>query len=208
MGLESFAKASPGLRKFCQAGDQIMRSFIAIPLSEGTRANLRKCREKLKSPGLDIKWVEEDNFHITLFFLGDISEAISEALVGGIRDITAAAAPFSLSIKGVGAFPNTKRPRVIWAGVEEGKEEIKLLYRQLVAFLKGLGFEESRNFSPHITLGRFRSPVDMDAVIPQYKKVKELGGELVQGISLMESTLTDKGPLYSEIAYFKFRKKC
>lgn len=183
-----------------------MRAFFAILLSEETRKNLGQCRDDLKASFDNVKWVENENFHVTLSFLGEIDQRMVDLLIKGIQQVSGEITPFEMNLFGLGAFPGLAKPRVIWAGIREGSEEIKSVYREVDKFLRTLGFTEDKKFSPHVTIGRVRSQLDSQGLVSCSKKVGELGREKVQGISLMESALTSKGPVYSEIAYFKFRK--
>ncbi len=189
-----------------KAGDLPMRSFIAIPLSEKTRAALGKCRDALKSSDGNIKWVEDENFHITMRFLGEITSSTAAAVTEGIQDIASGTKSFGISLQGIGAFPSFRRPKVLWTGVTAGREELKKVHGKVDSLIKTLGFEGNERFVPHVTIGRVRAPAHLEVLVPECKKIQKIGEEMVQGISLMESILTPQGPKYSELAYFKFRK--
>lgn len=185
-----------------------MRSFIAILLSEDTRKGLAQTSKKLKLTGADVKWVEKENFHITLCFLGDIDSRTCKAIITGMSEITPSLDPFTVSLYGINAFPNLKRPRVIWAGIRQGKKEITEVHRRILPVIRPLGFAEEKKFAPHVTIGRVRSQEKLDRLAPAAESVHELGEELIQGVSLMESILTPKGPVYSELAFSKFAGSC
>ena len=180
-----------------------MRSFLAILLSEETRKKLAQCTKKLKAAGADVKWVEEDNFHITLSFFGEIDRGTCDALIKAMPEITKGLEPFPLSLYGIGAFPSLRRPRVIWAGVREGSREIIEVHRRVLPVTQSLGFSEDKKFSPHITLGRVRSQTQLERLLPLAERIQGLGEDSVKGISLMESSLTPRGPEYSELAFAK-----
>lgn len=182
-----------------------VRSFLAILLSEETRKALAKCTADLKSAAADVRWVEEDNFHITLSFLGDIDSRTCDSVIRRMPEITPGIVPFELSLYRTGAFPNLKKPRVIWAGVSEGRREIIKVHKRVLTVIQSFGFTEEKRFSPHVTLGRVRSSANLEKLIPAMEKFQHLGKDYVHGISLMESTLTPKGAVYSELAFFKFK---
>lgn len=214
-----------------------MRTFLAVLLSEETKSRLAQVTEELKRTGADVKWVEEDNFHITLFFLGDINPATCDAIISRMPEMTAGTSPFALKLKKIGAFPNLKRPRVIWAGVEEGGRELISVHRRVLHVMESLGFREDQKFSPHVTMGRVRPQRDqhkfdhrtddkemgnidgvvsggrrtgdnlgdsLNGLVKAVEKVQDIGEDCIQGISLMESVLTPKGAVYSELAFSKF----
>lgn len=189
-----------------------MRIFLALLLSEEAKRRLAQVTAQLKLTGADVKWVEEDNFHITLFFLGDINPKTCEALVKRMPEMVAGVAPFALNLDGLGAFPNLRKPRVIWVGVKEGSREIIKVYRRVLSVMESLGFTQEKKFSPHVTVGRVRQSRDNDeareenlrGLVKAMGKVQNIGKDNIKGISLMESCLTSKGAMYSELAFVRF----
>jgi 2'-5' RNA ligase len=182
-----------------------MRTFLAILLSEKTRALLAECSEELKATGADVKWVEEENFHITLCFFGDISPDTCDSIINKMPQMTSGLKPFPVSFYGMGAFPNLRKPKVIWAGVKKGKREIIEVHRKILPVIQSLGFEEKKKYTPHVTMGRVRSPANLESMISLIEKCQFIGEDWIQGISLMESVLTPKGAKYSEMAFSKFK---
>jgi len=181
-----------------------MRTFVAIQLSPEVRKQLFQNQKRLKELKADVKWVEEENFHITLSFLGEIKVSQADQIIGEIRKNLPSISPFVLNLSGLGVFPNKERPRVIWVGVTKGKEEIILLYNFLKELLEPCGFDFSKKYTPHVTLGRVRSSKNMKALISLLPEIQFKCKDFIEGISLMESRLSPKGPIYTELAYFKF----
>ena len=135
---------------------KIVRAFIAIDISPAIQEQLQLVCEHLDGVlnGLPVRWVPINNIHLTLKFLGDVSETnlvhINEALTGA----GAAHKPFELSVGGLGVFPSVHRPRVIWVGVE-ANNECHAFKRRIETDTERLGYPvEKREFSPHLTLGR------------------------------------------------------
>jgi 2'-5' RNA ligase len=139
-----------------------MRLFIGIELPDAVRANLARtadrCRRQIvrRAPRAVLRWVPEDNLHITLWFLGDVEEPRATRLIGVLRQ-PFRTAPFTVRLAGLGAYPPSGSPRVIWQGVEEGREALQTLHAELAERLPAVGFEpERRPYSPHVSLARVK----------------------------------------------------
>jgi len=179
-----------------------LRCFIAIEMSNEVKSALGILQEELKKYPGDVKWVEPNNIHLTLKFLGNVDEEDTSRIIEIMREVCKRCQPFELRVRGIGIFPNTKSPRVLWAGVEyitifEG------LQRDIENGLMRLGFkQEERGFTPHLTLGRFRSLRGREGLseIIKLHKDDDFGTTLVKSISLMRSDLSPSGPRYTRIA--------
>ncbi|OGX43785.1 MAG: 2'-5' RNA ligase [Omnitrophica WOR_2 bacterium RIFCSPLOWO2_12_FULL_51_8] len=183
-----------------------MRAFIAIDLPAEIKQALSKLQDGLKLSGADVKWVEPKNIHLTLKFLGEITEE-STAKIHGIIAAAAAVNPlFQARIAALGAFPSAGSPRVIWAGIDQGGEEAKKIAGQLEEKIAKLGIpREKRAFSSHITLGRTRSSKDKESLRQGLEKAAaELAGKnlifCVREITLYKSSLTPAGPIYTALS--------
>jgi RNA 2',3'-cyclic 3'-phosphodiesterase len=181
-----------------------MRTFIAIELPQEIKDSLSKLQDELKAHGADVKWVEPKNIHLTLKFLGEIdnkqSEKISEIISRVARDNNS----FQAAISSLGAFPKIDHPRVIWAGIDAGDKELKIIAERLEDEISLLGIpKEERAFSSHITIARVRSPSNRDKLVQDLKTKTELDGKKLEfsvtKITLFKSTLTPKGPLYEPL---------
>ncbi len=175
-----------------------MRTFIAVDACTDALAGLLKELSGLKG----LKPVSPDSLHITLKFLGEIPEARVGEIHSAMERAFSACESFSFKLKGVGAFPNAARARVIWAGVSKGGEVLTELQARLERELLKLGFQaEKRAFVPHVTLARVKSMVDRKRVasfIERHGK-DELGEVSVEEVRLMKSTLTPKGAIYTPL---------
>jgi len=161
----------------------------------------------LSSLGGDLKPVERENIHLTLKFLGDVSPTELEEIKSALAQVTFP--PFSLEIKGAGAFPNLKRMNVIWVGVAEGWSQIELIFEQTETFLHQLGFSrETRPFSPHITVARVKSGRKRDeiAAFLGHLTDESFGTFSVEGVRLKQSVLSSSGPKYSTLYEVPARK--
>jgi len=179
-----------------------MRAFIAIELSEPIRDALAKTQTSLKYAGADVKWIGKDNIHLTLKFLGEISEDKAEQVATALDDITKETKPFDISLKDLGAFPAIDHPRVIWVGLDKGAKESTELAKKIDEALSKLGFqEESRPFAAHLTIGRVRSGLNRTALVEKMKsyQLSAISFQLIKSIALFKSTFTPKGPIYVKL---------
>ncbi len=186
-----------------------LRTFIGVGLENSLRDRAIALQEKLAATGAQVKWVEPDNLHVTLLFLGEVGE---RDLVGVCRAVTQTCSrqsPFSLSLEGVGCFPNTRRPRVVWAGIGEGGQELCDLHDALEPPLQELGCyrREERQFTPHITLGRVKNDEEANEdLVKSLEKLKKWKGGVMQAreVLVMSSELTPKGPVYAVMSRGRF----
>ena len=179
-----------------------MRSFIAIELPETIKKALAGFQQELGKCGADVRWVRPDNIHLTLKFLGDIEEDKADIIAEKIKGTCKGQSGFKLGISGTGVFPNKRAPRVLWAGIELNGG-IKSLQEGIEEAMASLGFErEKRRFSPHLTLGRFRSSRGKQAVLDKMDAYTEniFGLMNVKSVLLMRSELEPKGAKYTKIA--------
>ncbi len=185
----------------------VVRSFIAIDLPAGVRAELTSLEEKLKARRHPfVKWVDPESMHLTLKFLGNVAADSMPQIVGAVSGVAPMHSPFKLQVADTGAFPNWQRPQVVWVGVGGELDRLNSLQKGLESVLSPLGFPpESRPFSAHLTLGRLRDRVTPDdrrrfAEFAQTVEFKTSLSFEVNAIRLMKSQLTPAGPIYSELA--------
>lgn len=183
----------------------IPRLFVAVELGSGIQGHLAEIQEDLKRFSSTVKWVEPENFHLTLKFLGEVPEERIPAVREVLETVARQHAPLELELVGIGAFPNARSPRVLWAGVHEGREALIRLALHLNRGFSGLGFEpESRPFTGHVTLGRARRPEPipgLDKVMLGLAKSK-LGRRPIQDFALVQSELKPTGPVYTVLERF------
>src|SRR4030067_3654225 len=136
---------------------ETIRSFMAFDIESDTVRNcLAKAQALLFQTGADVKLVETENIHVTMRFLGDINTGMVEKIFVVMKKIQFI--PFDVHIKGLGVFPDLHYPRVVWAGITDGAEQLRSVFSQLESQLRGLGFApDNKGFSPHLTIARVRS---------------------------------------------------
>jgi 2'-5' RNA ligase len=140
---------------------ETIRSFLAIRLNIEVVHSLAKVQTKLRDfcdeSRIKVAWVPPPNLHVTMRFLGQVTEPMSNALQGMLKPVIAGFHTFELEVSGLGTFPNPERPRIIWAGLKEGSEEIVKLYDLVSARLVSAGFNiDEKPFRSHVTLGRIK----------------------------------------------------
>ena len=184
----------------------MIRTFIAIELSEHIKKELSDIEKELKETKAVAKWVKPDDIHLTLKFLGNVEEEKIELIKKSIQESVKGVTPFIIDLKDIGAFPSPSRPRVIWVGVQSGKERIKNLAESIEGNLEKIGFKkEDRQFSAHITLGRIKSLVNIDKLKDLIKEKKYHSSSFeVSKIAIMRSDLTPEGPIYTKLSEIKF----
>lgn len=188
-----------------------IRTFIAIELSEEVKAGLVKLQGELKRKGEGVRWVRPGGIHLTLKFLGDIPADRIKGIAQAVRQACVGLSPFQLIFAGLGCFPNLRRPRVIWVGVEGETETLARLQRAIEGNLKALGFPpEKRGFTPHLTLGRVRRRVGSRerrslGQLVEATAADELGEMMVEAVNVMRSDLKPTGAVYTQLASVDLR---
>ncbi len=177
-----------------------MRTFVAIEISNDEIINsIKKFQTEIN---INAKPVEPKNFHFTLQFLGEISEEISQKIIQALRKIEFSS--FSVELKGVGAFPKPKFPRVIWIGTDDiGGNMLIQLSKKVEKVLEPLGFFSEKSFKPHITIFRIKKKIgNITKELDSYKMI-DFGMQEVTNIKLKKSELTPNGPIYSDLEEIK-----
>ncbi|KXA95827.1 hypothetical protein AKJ65_00500 [candidate division MSBL1 archaeon SCGC-AAA259E19] len=177
------------------------RSFVAIDSNEKIRNCLVKIQKSLKRTGADLKLVEPENIHLTLKFLGNVSENRLELVKEKIRNIEKIDS-FELQVNGLGVFPRPSFIRVIWAGVSKGEDKTVDLRKKLDKKLAEIDFEpEDKDFTPHFTIARMKSGRAKDEVLSQIEENSDtnFGSVIVKEVKLKKSELTSEGPIYTTL---------
>ncbi|MCK5326994.1 MAG: RNA 2',3'-cyclic phosphodiesterase [Candidatus Latescibacteria bacterium] len=180
-----------------------LRTFIAIALPEAVQDKVDALLSDLRKADAAVRWVPAQNLHLTLKFLGDVEEARLPDLYAGIRKATEGIEPFRITLTGLGAFPNPRRPRVLWIGLDV-PEAMKTLYCNLEEELSCLHFpREKRKFSPHLTIGRVKAERGMEHLMSVVERT-EFGPETISvaRIVALKSELRPAGAVYSALEEF------
>lgn len=182
---------------------ETIRTFIAVELPQEIHDRLQQLQDHFRASMPDVRWTKHGSVHLTLKFLGDVQVSRIDAISGGLRDIAGQFSPFIMSLAGMGAFPNSRRPRIVWVGVEKGADRLIEITKLIEASMKRLGFpREKRPFRLHLTVGRIRRLTDPAAMTKalERSRVGELGEFTVERISLIKSQLDPAGSIYTTLA--------
>lgn len=176
-----------------------MRTFIAVELPQDFKDEAGDLIADFKKTGADVKWVEKQNLHLTLKFLGEVKNEQIEKVILEVEASVSATKQFTLDFAGIGTFPNLNRPRVVWLGIISGKEQMGQIATELEDRMVRLGFSrENRSFSPHLTLGRVRTLRNIDKLLKMMECSNfTYAAAVVDHITVMKSDLTPSGPIYT-----------
>jgi 2'-5' RNA ligase len=182
--------------------------FIAVSLSPSILAGIEKLVQTCRSNLEDVRWVEQQNLHVTLKFLGDVSLNDLPQLIRAVTQSTRQMSSFDLTFRGLGVFPNRETPKTIWLGCREGSEELSQLAETIDEGLLPLGFpKEARRFSPHLTIGRIKKQTQGMSLMPILDEHQNrlFGSCGISEVQIFSSELTRRGPLYDELAAIPLR---
>ncbi len=180
-----------------------IRSFLAFELPSNIMAEVKRIYGEVRKTGLEAGWVRPENIHLTVIFMGDVNEKEIDAIISSIDPIAPKYKPFDISLGRMGLFPGIKRPRTIWLGLNGDIGGIASLKSELEKPLESFGIEpEKRAFRPHLTLGRFRKPVNkpdiLKKVMDDYANISGPTG-MLDRLVLFKSELKPGGSVYTQI---------
>lgn len=185
----------------------VTRTFIAAPVTDQTRRSLGDFIKVLRKRMEGVQWTAPENLHITLAFLGDMETHRLGEVCSAVDQACAEQAPFTLTWGGLGAFPHTRQPHILWVGITEGQDYLQHLHQQLEFTLEPIGYRaEARPYKPHLTLGRVGRNRQLVLTTPRgndpFKTYSENEGDswMVGEIHTMASDLSPSGPVYSVIS--------
>ncbi len=186
-----------------------VRVFVAVAISPELERECAGLIRKLQDIPAQVKWVRPEGIHITLKFLGNVAQAQLPQIKQAIQRAVEGQRAFSITSNGIGGFPSLKRPRVIWIGLQENTlAPLKQLQQRVEAELARLGFEpENRPFKPHLTLGRVRTPRNIELVVNTLEKhpLQPISFP-VEEVLLMRSELRRDGARYTPLERFALEK--
>jgi RNA 2',3'-cyclic 3'-phosphodiesterase len=185
-----------------------MRLFVGIHLPDSVKRSAAGVAGHLRSrmlraaPSASLRWIDPENLHLTLWFLGEVSESRADSLVKTFGT-PFRVARFTLAFRGAGIFPETGPPRTVWLGLESGRESLLALHEQLGARLIPQGFEpERRAYSPHLTVARVKEAGRQDARALRAvvaKTVADAGECLADAVTLFRSRPSSQGSRYESV---------
>lgn len=173
-----------------------MRTFVAVEISD--EQVVQKISNFQLELNIDAKRVEPQNLHFTLQFLGEVSKEMSEEVCELLKKIEFS--NFTINFRGIGVFPESKFPRIIWIGVDEkGGNALIDLAKKVENALTPLGFRSDKPFKPHITVFRIKNKIeDITKKLQMYESF-EFGSQKITNFKFKQSVLTPNGPIYSNL---------
>jgi 2'-5' RNA ligase len=187
-----------------------VRAFFAIDLTSEVRARLARAVSSAESlmAGEPVRWVRRETLHLTLRFLGETPQATLDRVQQAAEERSRSWPAFDLEVRGVGCFPDERRPRVIWAGANEPSGALQTVAEDLEQLARAFGYPaEERAFSAHLTVGRVRdrlSPAGLRRLTDwiQRSASESYGTFAVGSVELLKSDLRPGGPVYTRVATF------
>ena len=189
---------------------EMIRTFVAVPLPAPIIRALERTQGRLADqvPPRSVRWVTTSGIHLTLKFIGDTPASHISGIDQALSVVARHAPPCRLTIEGVGCFPDTQRPRVVWIGVREPSGRLAALQASIEEALEPLGYKpERRGFTPHLTLGRVNQRMGRgiaaqigDAV--ERADIGVLGQVECDGFALIQSVLKPTGAVYTTLASY------
>jgi RNA 2',3'-cyclic 3'-phosphodiesterase len=185
-----------------------MRLFVAMDIPEDVHSAISALVAKLRPACRNARWVRIESLHVTLKFIGEIPSEKVDAIKAALAALPSRA-PVPINFRGLGFFPNDRRPRVLWAGIEAGPD-LAALAAEIEASLEPLDIRrDERTFSPHLTLARLETPRVLDAMQEAVKKssLHKFGSANTKEFYLYQSVLKPAGAEYTRLATFSFTEK-
>lgn len=186
-----------------------MRTFIAIDLDDAIRRDLGRLIERLRPKCGAIQWAPPEKIHLTLKFLGEISDDAVVPICGALRMLAEQYRPFDISIHGAGVFPSDGPVRVVWAGVQDQSGDLARCRDLCEDLVAPLGFPtEHRPFTPHLTLARNKTPKLSTEIRLALESATNFsaGLQTVAGVTLYQSTMTPDGSIYRPLCKYEFAR--
>ncbi|MEW5802220.1 MAG: RNA 2',3'-cyclic phosphodiesterase [bacterium] len=185
---------------------EYIRSFVALAIDAKIQKEIGCVQEQLiksaQKTACRVSWVKPETIHLTVKFLGDIPLSEVKAILNALQTAAQGISAFALQIEGLGVFPSQRNPRVIWVGISEGIESLRVMQPRVEQELAALGFpREKKKFNPHLTLGRIRSSEGAAALGEVLSTIPHpvFSRSIIQDIRLMKSDLRPTGAVYTEL---------
>ncbi len=181
--------------------NDLVRAFLSIDIDDQSLlTHIKQIQQQLDLQAAKMKLVEIDNIHFTLRFFGDTKLDKISQIRERLKEIEIE--PFVIRVAGVGAFPNNRRPRVIWIGVSEKGQQMRNLKLEIDSLLQDIGYQvEKRKYTPHATIARVRHVKDSRRIADNLETLvnKPIGDMTISGFTMKKSTLTPTGPIYDKM---------
>jgi len=186
-----------------------IRAFLAFPISGVLKERIKYILDDLQETNADVKWVTPQNIHLTLKFLGELEENAIANVSSMLRERCRGFFPITSHLNEIGAFPDLRHPKIVWAALDDSSKEICAIVENLEGELAKLGIAQDEHpFKPHITLGRVRSSANLKNLIQAIQQItfEDSTEQIFDIIILYKSTLTMQGPIYEVLEKFEMAR--
>ncbi len=179
----------------------MIRAFVGVRIDPKMTQKISEVQSQLKRSLTGIRWVVQENLHFTLKFLGAVEEEKITSIIKAVGRAVRPAQPFSLTAGGIGVFPDIRKPRVLWVGLEA--QGLQTLSQEVETAFEPLGFApEKRGFKPHLTIGRWRNFTAKAQRLKEeidHWKDQDFGQSTVEEVVIFQSILKPNGAVYSPL---------
>jgi len=182
------------------------RAFFAValsdPLREQTAALIAELHDALPIQSRPhVRWAKIEGLHITLKFLASVTNEQASELHDSVSQAMTQVAPFAMDLGGLGAFPDSTSPEVLWVAIGAGRTQLESLQSAVASTAADLGFEpEARAFTAHLTLGRVKAAARHDVASLLHQHSPVLGTQAVDHVALYRSDLSPEGSIYTKLS--------
>ena len=181
-----------------------MRTFVGIPIPATDK--IKELLGILES-WEGVKAVEPKNIHVTLKFMGNIEEEDVKEINRLLKETLRAFSPFTLSLKGTGFFPHRGNPKVVWIGIDQGRDVLEEMFNRVNKALSSFSPEEKKGFIPHVTVGRVKKKVKIKELVEKVESFLEedFGSFSIRKVIFFRSKLTPEGPIYTPLREYTLK---
>lgn len=184
----------------------MIRAFLGIQIPSKIAEELAQLGKHFESK--NFKPVRAENIHLTIKFLGNVNEEELFNAANRLENLLKKISPFPIEIGSLGAFPSEKKARVFWIGVDSGLDKLHEVYDVVNRTFASLGVEDENRFKPHITIGRFRVPENIESKLKIINKDYKIKYQVeVDSVKVYKSTLTPQGPIYEVLRELKLQER-
>lgn len=178
-----------------------VRTFICLEVPESIKERIAQLQQALKEHNAKISWVKPSSIHLSLKFLGDVEASRIPAVCSAVERAAHLVEQFEIEVGGAGCFPSAKSPRVFWIGLTAVPDQLARLHALIEKELSREEFpREPRKFSPHLTIGRVRSPQNAGLVAGELMATGfSTASFQVTEVIVMRSDLNPSGSIYSPL---------
>ena len=192
----------------------VLRLFLAIDIPSHARETVVSIQNRFKTLGLNASWVQPENIHLTLKFLGDTPLEQVAKIKKSVSEAVDSISVCKVALDGIGVFPNFKKPRVLWVGLKDPHKHLNVLQENIDAKMMKLGFpRERKHFAPHLTLARIKHAKgkikeSFEDLKREVESIPPMDSEFFQvdSVRLIQSELTPKGSIYTILEKFPLEK--